>query len=83
MVFLRILSRELRIGTTNGRMRDGQCRMHPLSTFEAPARLDGACDSIATIGYILARCHEDLFEQFYAKVGQRGGGERAWRADTR
>jgi pimeloyl-ACP methyl ester carboxylesterase len=51
---------------------DRQCTMHPLASFEAPARISGACDSITTIGYILARSHEELFERFYAEAGQRG-----------
>jgi hypothetical protein len=50
---------------------DRQCTMHPLSTFEAPARISGAYDGIATIGYTLARGHEGPFGQFYAKAGER------------
>jgi hypothetical protein len=46
--------------------------MHPLSSLEAPAQISGACDSIATIGYILARGYEGPFGQFYAKAGERG-----------
>src|SRR5580693_4255371 len=34
---------------------DRQCTMHPLSSFEAPAQISGACDGIANIGYILAK----------------------------
>jgi hypothetical protein len=51
---------------------DRQCTMHPLSSLEAPAQISGACDSIATIGYILARGYEGPFGQFYAKAGERG-----------
>lgn len=51
---------------------DRQCTMHPLSTCETPARISGACDSIATIGYILARDFDGPFGQFYAKAGERG-----------
>jgi pimeloyl-ACP methyl ester carboxylesterase len=43
-----------------------------LSSFEAPARISGACDGMATIGYILARGYDGPFEQFYAKAGERG-----------
>ena len=56
---------------------DRQCTMHPLSSFEAPARISGACDDIATIGYILARGFDSPFEQFYAKAGER----RWWQAE--
>jgi pimeloyl-ACP methyl ester carboxylesterase len=51
---------------------DRQCTMHPLSSLEAPAQISGACDSIATIGYILARGYEGPFGQFFAKAGERG-----------
>jgi pimeloyl-ACP methyl ester carboxylesterase len=37
----------------NAKDADGvehQCTMHPLSTFEAPAQISGACDSIPAIG---------------------------------
>lgn len=56
---------------------DRQCTMHPLSSFEAPARISGACDGIATIGYILARGHDGPFRQFHAKAGER----RWWREE--
>jgi len=56
---------------------DRQCTMHPLSSFAAPARISGACDDIATIGYILARGFDSPFEQFYAKAGER----RWWQAE--
>jgi hypothetical protein len=46
--------------------------MHPLSSLEAPAQIIGACDSIATIGYILARGYEGPFGQFFAKAEERG-----------
>jgi pimeloyl-ACP methyl ester carboxylesterase len=51
---------------------DQQCTMHPLSSFEAPARISGACDGIATIGYIQAAGFDGPFGQFYAKAGERG-----------
>src|SRR3982074_716523 len=51
---------------------DRQCTMHPLSSFEAPARISGACDGVPTIGYILARGHDGPFGQFYATAGERG-----------
>ena len=50
---------------------DRQCTMHPLSSFEAPARISGACDGVPTIGYILACGHDGPFGQFYAKAGER------------
>jgi hypothetical protein len=46
--------------------------MHPLSTFEAAARLTGACDSIGNIGYILARGFDGPFGQFDAIAERRG-----------
>ena len=51
--------------------------MQPLSTFETPARISGACDGIATIGYILARGFDGPFGQFYATAGER----RWWREE--
>ncbi len=48
--------------------------MHPLSTCEAQARISGACDSIPTIGYILARGYDGPFGQFYAKAAERNWG---------
>jgi pimeloyl-ACP methyl ester carboxylesterase len=56
---------------------DRQCTMHPLSTFESPARITGPCDGIGTIGYILASCFDGPFGQFYAKAGER----RWWREE--
>ena len=50
---------------------DRQCTMHPLSSFEAPAQISGACDDIANIGYILASGHDGPFGQFYAKARER------------
>ena len=50
---------------------DRQCTMHPLSSCEAPAQISGACDGIATIGYIRARGYDGPFGQFYAKAGER------------
>jgi hypothetical protein len=51
--------------------------MHPLSSFESPARISGACDGIATIGYILARGFDGPFGQFYAKAAEH----RWWREE--
>jgi pimeloyl-ACP methyl ester carboxylesterase len=51
---------------------DRQCTMHPLATIETPARISGACDSIANIGYILARGYNGHFGQFYEKASERG-----------
>jgi pimeloyl-ACP methyl ester carboxylesterase len=56
---------------------DRQCTMHPLSSFEAPAQISGACDGIASIGYIMARGYDGPFGQFYAKAGER----RWWREE--
>jgi pimeloyl-ACP methyl ester carboxylesterase len=56
---------------------DRQCTMHPLSSLESPARISGACDGIATIGYILASGFDGPFGQFYAKAGER----RWWREE--
>jgi hypothetical protein len=50
---------------------DRQCTMHPLSSFEAPAQISGACDDIANIGYIRASGFDSPFGQFYAKAGER------------
>jgi pimeloyl-ACP methyl ester carboxylesterase len=50
---------------------DRQCTMHPLSCFEAPAQISGACDDIANIGYILATGFDSPFGQFYAKAEKR------------
>ncbi|WP_407156608.1 alpha/beta fold hydrolase [Bradyrhizobium sp. STM 3557] len=52
---------------------DRQCTMHPLSTFEAPAEISGACDAIPNIGYVRARSYSSpYFDGFYALAGQRG-----------
>jgi pimeloyl-ACP methyl ester carboxylesterase len=56
---------------------DRQCTMHPLSTFEVPAQISGACDGIPAIGYILARGFDGPFGQFYTKAGER----RWWQAE--
>jgi hypothetical protein len=45
--------------------------MHPLSSFEAPAPIRGACDGIANIGYILASRFDGPFGQFYAQARER------------
>jgi pimeloyl-ACP methyl ester carboxylesterase len=49
-----------------------QCTMHPLSTFDSPAQISGAGDSIASIGYIMASRYDGPFGQFYANAGERG-----------
>lgn len=54
-----------------------QCTMHPLSILETPALISGACDSVPTIGYILARGFDGPFSQFYARAAER----RRWRAE--
>jgi len=51
---------------------DRQCTMHPLSSCETRAQISGACDSVATIGYILARGYDGWFGEFYAKAAERG-----------
>ena len=45
--------------------------MHPLSSLQAPARISGACDGIANIGYILASRFDGPFRQFYAQARER------------
>jgi len=47
---------------------------------EAPAQISGACDDIASIGYILARGYDGPFGQFYAKAGERLCGRRSFHA---
>jgi pimeloyl-ACP methyl ester carboxylesterase len=56
---------------------DRQCTMHPLSTFEVPAQISGACDRVPAIGYILARGFDGPFGQFYAQARERNW----WRAE--
>ncbi|WP_024520443.1 alpha/beta fold hydrolase [Bradyrhizobium sp. Tv2a-2] len=56
---------------------DRQCTMHPLSTFEASARISGACDKIPSIGYVLARGFDGPFAQFYSAAEARGW----WKAE--
>jgi hypothetical protein len=52
--------------------------MQPLSSLEAAAHVSGRCDTVATIGYILASGWEDsLFRPFSEFAGQR----RWWRED--
>jgi pimeloyl-ACP methyl ester carboxylesterase len=57
---------------------DRQCTMQPLSTFDAPARINGACDDISNIGYIRARKYNSPhLDSFYAHAGKR----RWWREE--
>jgi pimeloyl-ACP methyl ester carboxylesterase len=56
---------------------DRQCTMHPLSSFEAPAQISGACDGIANIGYILGTGFDSPLGQFHASAGER----RWWREE--
>jgi pimeloyl-ACP methyl ester carboxylesterase len=51
---------------------DRQCTMQPLSTFEAPARISGACDQIKNIGYIAGTSFDGPFGQFYDAAAKRG-----------
>lgn len=52
---------------------DAQCTAQPLATFEMPAVLTGACDTVADIGYILASAFPGSpFPQFHARAAQRG-----------
>jgi pimeloyl-ACP methyl ester carboxylesterase len=61
------------VNATDAGWVDRQCTMHPLSTFEAPARISGACDEVPNIGYIVARGFSNgPFDQFYIKAGERG-----------
>jgi pimeloyl-ACP methyl ester carboxylesterase len=51
---------------------DRQCTMQPLSTFEAPAQISGACDTIPNIGYIRARNYDSpYFDVFYTLAAER------------
>jgi pimeloyl-ACP methyl ester carboxylesterase len=65
------------VNATDADWVDRQCTLHPLSTFEVPARISGACDRIPAIGYILARGFDGPFGQFYAQAAER----RWWRAE--
>jgi pimeloyl-ACP methyl ester carboxylesterase len=56
---------------------DRQCTMHPLSTFEEPAKLTGACDDVPAIEYIQARAFDGPFGPFYARAGERGWRQAA------
>jgi pimeloyl-ACP methyl ester carboxylesterase len=57
---------------------DRQCTDHPFSTLETPAQLNGSCDNLANIGYILARSFPNSpFHQFHAMAADRGW----WRAE--
>ena len=60
-----------RVNAADAAWVDRQCTMHPLSRCEAPARLSGACDDIANIGYILASGYDGPFGQFCAKARER------------
>jgi pimeloyl-ACP methyl ester carboxylesterase len=51
---------------------DRQCTPHPLATFTTPAKLTGACDSINSIGYVLAGDYAGSFRQFYDRAKERG-----------
>jgi hypothetical protein len=50
---------------------DNQTTMQPLTTFEAAARLTGACDSVPIIGYVWAKGWGEQFQQFYDAAGER------------
>ena len=60
-----------RVNAADAAWVDRQCTMHPLSSCEEPARLSGACDGIANIGYILASGYDGPFGQFYAQARER------------
>lgn len=51
---------------------DRQSTMHPLSTIVAPARLRGACDDLAKIGYIAATGWKSHLRKFYDLAAERG-----------
>ncbi|MEH2548852.1 pimeloyl-ACP methyl ester carboxylesterase [Bradyrhizobium sp. AZCC 2262] len=51
---------------------DRQCTPHPLSTFEAVAKIGGACDRLPRLGYIWASGHDGPFQQFYSMAEDRG-----------
>jgi hypothetical protein len=57
--------------------------MQPLSTFEAPARISGACDAIPNIGYIWARSYDSpYFDGFTPSRESAAGGARSLHAGT-
>jgi len=59
---------------------DRQCTMHPLSSCEAPAQISGACDDIASIGYILARGYDGPFGSSTPRQESASGGRRSFHA---
>jgi pimeloyl-ACP methyl ester carboxylesterase len=60
------------VNATDAAWVDRQCTMHPLSSMEAVAHLSGSCDTVASIGYILASGWDNRqFLQFYELAGQR------------
>jgi pimeloyl-ACP methyl ester carboxylesterase len=62
----------LAVNAADAEWVDRQSTMHPLSTFEAPATISSASDSISTIGYIRASGWNGPFQQVYAQAGARG-----------
>src|SRR5262249_36727276 len=60
------------VNATDAAWVDRQCTMQPLSSLAAAAHLSGRCNTVATIGYMLASGWEDsLFRQFSEFAGQR------------
>jgi len=59
------------VNATDATWVDGKLTMHPLSCFEAPAQLSGACDGVAHIGYVWASAFAGPFEEFYVEAGKR------------
>jgi pimeloyl-ACP methyl ester carboxylesterase len=66
-----------RVNDADAAWVDRQCTPQPLATFATPARLTGACDGIAEIGYILATGFQGPFGPFAAAAERRGW----WRRD--
>lgn len=50
---------------------DSRCTMHPLSSFETPASLTGACDRVPDIGFVFATGWDGPFEQFRSVAKNR------------
>ncbi|MDI4239414.1 alpha/beta fold hydrolase [Bradyrhizobium sp. Arg237L] len=70
-------ARSFAVNAADAEWVDRQCTMHPLSTFEVPAQISGACDGVPAIGYILAAGFEGPFRQFFTQAGER----RWWQAE--
>jgi len=59
---------------------DRQCTMHPLSSFEAPAQISGACDGIATSDTFWRVALKVLSTSFTPRQESAAGGRRSLHA---